>query len=402
MAVTCIANVAVVDCVRGTTEARQSIVLRDGCIEAIQDTLPAGYAGETLDAGGLYLCPGLIDCHVHFFLDAGPSVRQSYLDSDDELRMATARRNARTALAAGITTMRDCGGPAKLIFELQRELRRGDVPGPNVLSCGCPLMRPKGHCHFFGGEVATADDVRRLVESNLSQGASFVKLMASGGGLTPGTVPHEADLPFELMKLAAELAHANGVPITAHCHATESITRAIDAGLDMIEHVSFTEPPGRYRYDEAITKRIRDRGMIVSPTVEGALRTARRFRATGQVNNPGDLAAVERLEGRLTNTAHFHRLGLKIIGGTDCGVTDTPFDTLVDEIIAYTRAGLSNAEALRTVTCDSATFLGLSGLGKVQEGYRADLLLLEGNPLDDLNALRAPLQVIQAGRVVKC
>src|SRR5262249_17310459 len=154
------------------------------------------------------------------------------------------------------------------------------------------------------------------------------------------------------------------------------------------EHVSFTEPPGRYRYDEEITKRIRDRGIIVSPTVEGALRTARRFRQSGKAHNPGDLAAVERLEGRLTHTAHFHRPGMKIIGGTDCGATDTPFDPLVDEILAYTRAGLSNAEALRTVTSNSATFVKLPRLGEVKEGYRADLILVEGDPLADLNALR--------------
>jgi imidazolonepropionase-like amidohydrolase len=347
------------------------------------------------------VCPGLIDCHVHLFLDAGPSPRLTYLEADDDTRMSWARRNARTALAAGITTVRDCGAPGPLMFEFQKQLRRGAVPGPHVISCGYPLMRPKGHCHFLGGEVGTADEVRRLIEWNLEQGAGFVKIMASGGGLTPGTVPHEADFPLEFLRLAADLAHAHGVHITAHCHATESITRAIDAGLDMIEHASFTEPPGRYRYDEEITLRIRERGIVVSPTVEGALRTARRFRQSGQAHNPGDVAAVERLEGRLTNTAHFHRLGLKIIGGTDAGVTDMPFDTLVDEILAYTRAGLSNAEALRSVTSDGAAFLKLSGVGAVQEGQRADLVLLSGDPLENLEVLRRPLKVFLAGRCCK-
>jgi imidazolonepropionase-like amidohydrolase len=248
--------------------------------------------------------------------------------------------------------------------------------------------------------VATVEDVRRLVEWHLGQGAGFVKLMASGGGLTPGTVPHEADLPLELMRAAAELAHAHGVQITAHCHATESITRALDAGLDMIEHVSFTEPPGRYRYDEDITRRIRDRGVVVSPTVYCALRTARHFRESGVVHNANDLAAVERLEGRLTNTAHFHRLGLKIIGGTDCGATDTPFDSLVDELVTYTQAGLSNAEALRTVTSDSAAYMNLPRLGEVKVGHQADLVLTAANPLEDLNALRQPLMVFKSGRLV--
>jgi imidazolonepropionase-like amidohydrolase len=168
---TCLANVAVVDVARGITIPGRSVVLRDGKVDAILDRPPdaANFPGTVHDADGLFLCPGLIDCHVHFFLDAGPSPRTSFLESDDDTKMACARRNARIAIEAGITTMRDCGAPAVLMFEFQRQLRRGAFPGPHVLSCGCPQMRPKGHCHFMGGEEATADDVRRLIEWNLSQ-----------------------------------------------------------------------------------------------------------------------------------------------------------------------------------------------------------------------------------------
>ena len=244
------------------------------------------------------------------------------------------------------------------------------------------------------------EEVRRLSTEHLEQGAGFVKLMASGGGMTPGTVPHEADLPLQLMQAAAEVARAHGVHITAHCHATESIERAIDAGLDMIEHVNFVEPPGRYRYDEDIARHIRDQDMVVSPTVYSALQTARRFRASGKAHNPGDVAALERLEGRLTNTAHFHALGAKIIGGTDAGATDTPFDSLIDELLSYTRAGLSSAEALQTATSHSAVFMNLPRVGEIKEGYRADLTLLGGNPFEDLNVLRTPLQVFKSGQLV--
>src|SRR5262249_15615399 len=107
---------------------------------------------------------------------------------------------------------------------------------------------------------------------------------------------------------AADVAHSHGGQITAHCHATESIHRALDAGLDMIEHVSFVEAQGRYSYDENVAMLIRDKGVTVSPTVIGALRSAERFRKSGKAHNPDDLGAIERLEGRLTNTGHFHRL----------------------------------------------------------------------------------------------
>jgi imidazolonepropionase-like amidohydrolase len=261
-------------------------------------------------------------------------------------------------------------------------------------------MRPGGHCHFLGGEVATAREVHDLIAQQVNQGARFVKVIASGGGLTPGTKPHEAEFPLELMRVAAEVAHAHGVYVTAHCHATEGIERAIETGFDMLEHVSFVDTGG-YRYNEEVAKRLRDSGVIVGPTVFGALQLAQRIRAWGHPHNPDDFSAVERLEGRLANVGHFARLGLKMIGGSDCGgASDTPFDSLVDEVLAYTRAGLSNEAALRTVTSDGAAFLGLTALGEIKRGYRADVILLNGNPLEDLSALRRPAMVFRAGRLV--
>ncbi len=393
-----IRNAQIVDVGGGSIETDRSVLVRGDHIEAV-GRFP-GWSGASIDAENRYLCPGLIDCHVHFFLDAGPDPRGSYLRSDDGERMSTAEKNARLAIEAGITTMRDCAAPGHLMVRFQHRVDAGEVPGPHIISCGYALMRPKGHCHFLGGEVATVRELSERIEWNLSHGAGFVKLMASGGGLTPGTVPHEADLPLEIMKAAVREAHANGVHITAHCHATDSIRRGIEVGLDMIEHVSYVEAPGRYRYDEELTHQIRDAGIIVSPTVYSALQTARQFRAAGAAHNPGDVAAVVRLEGRLVNTGHFHRLGMKIIGGTDCGATNTPFDSLVDELESYTEAGLTRHEALRTVTDLGASYLGLSRVGRIQPGHRADLTLLDGNPLEDLEVLRRPLQVYKSGILV--
>jgi len=392
-------QVHVVDVAQGLIDEQQSVSLQDGRIHEVLPSDPR-ISGNRIHGAGRYLCPGLIDGHAHFFLAASNNPRGHFLEADDAARMNVARHNAQTALAAGITTIRDCGAPAPLMWELQREVEAGETAAPHILSCGSPLMRIGGHCHFFGGEVASVQQVQQAVARQLESGAGFVKLMASGGGLTPGTNPGEADLPIELMRAAADAAHEHGVHVTAHCHATDSITRAIEAGLDMIEHASFVESDGRYRYNELIAKSIRDRDIVVGPTVISALRTANRLRESSTSHNPQDVWAVERLEGRLTNIGHFYRLGMKILGGTDCGVTDTPFDSLVDELIAYTRAGLSNIEALRTATCDSGRYLRLGPVGEVKPGYRADLILLANNPLQDLNALRKPLIVVKEGRVV--
>ena len=168
----------------------------------------------------------------------------------------------------------------------------------------------------------------------------------------------------------------------------------------MIEHVSFVEPPGRYRYDDELTRRIRDRGIVVSPTASAALRIARRIRESGVTYNSKDFVAIERMEGRLTNTVNFHRLDMKIIGGTDCGVTVAPFNSLVDELLAYTQAGLSTEEALQTATNKSAEFMNLSRIGEIRAGYHADFTLLNGNPFEDLNILRKPSHVFKSGQLV--
>jgi imidazolonepropionase-like amidohydrolase len=390
---------AVVDVVAGSVLTDRSVVVRDGYITDVLDAESAT-PGKIIDAKGFYLCPGLIDTHVHLFLDGSDRSIEQYIASDDRARMDVAVRNAGVAIRAGITTVRDLGAPALLVFQLAEDADRGRLLAPHIVSCGASITRVDGHCRFFDGEVRTVGAVRRLVEWQLEHGARAVKLIASGGGHTPGTIPHQPELPLEFMRAAVEVARGYGARVTAHCHATEGLLRCIEAGVDTIEHVSFVEPPGRYRFDEEIAKRIRDHGISVSPTVTGALRYADRIRATRSRLNPGDVSALERLQGRLTNTAHFHRLGMKIVGGTDAGVTDTPFGLLVDEVTAYTQVGLSPAEALRTVTSDAATHLGLSRVGEVKPGYQADFTLLRADPLTDLGALRLPSMVFRSGALV--
>ena len=158
-----LSNANIVDVANGAILSNRSLVLRDENITFIADasSAPGENADVATDVAGRYLCPGLIDAHVHFFLDGGPDPRGRYLESDDEALMACARDNARLALEAGSTTMRDCGAPAPLMFDFQRRGKGGEIPGPHIGSCGYPLMRPKGHCHFMGGEVSGADDVRR-------------------------------------------------------------------------------------------------------------------------------------------------------------------------------------------------------------------------------------------------
>lgn len=397
-----ITDVSVVDVCAGVTQDTQTVAISGDVISKITKTSPSSPIDSlSIDGRGQFLCPGLIDTHVHFFLDGSSTPRQNFIDADRLERWEVAVRNAGTAVKAGVTTMRDLAAPAELMFNLRREIESGRVLGPHVLCCGYALMRPNGHCHWLGGiEVVTRKEVRAAIDCQVSQGADYVKLMASGGGLTPGTRPHEADLSLELMREAVDVAKEHGTYVTAHCHATESINRAIDAGLPMIEHATFAEPPGTYRYDETTAHRILESGIVVVPTVFCALKNADKFEHERRNYNPEDVGAVARLRGRLTNTGLFHRLGVQQIAGTDCGAIDTRFDALVDELIIYVQAGMSLVEALRSATVLAAKHLCLKSVGEVATGQRADLVLLDKDPLDDIGNLRDPRIVIKAGKVV--
>ncbi len=399
---TSIVNATVIDADEGVARRGMTIDVRNGRIHSVSKSSSPqeGARGvRIVDARGACACPGLIDCHVHLFLDAGPSPRKGFLESGDAAKLRTAARNAALALFAGITTVRDCGGPAGLLFGFQRAVERGEHLGPRILAAGSPLTRPAGHCHFFGIEVSTPAGVRRAVDCQVRQGAALVKLIASGGGLTPGTRPSEADLPLDIMREAVAAAHANGLHVSAHCHAAESIVRALDARVDIIEHAGFVCPDGVPRFDAAIAARIRENGVVVSPTAVSGIRIAQTIRKSGSQNGD-DRGAVARLESRKRHTAQFCEAGVRIIAGTDCGVANTPFDSLVDELLEYAAAGMPASEALRCATSASARYLNQNQLGRLESGCIADLLLLAGNPLERLDYLRHPLLVMKEGAIV--
>ena len=288
---------------------------------------------------------GLRDAHSHLFLDAGPDPRSAYLASSPASRVTVALANAELARRAGVTTVVDLGASFEDIAGFRA--RAASWPGtlPRVIWAGPPITRRGGHCHFWGGEVATEADVAAVVEARVAAGAGVVKVMVSGGGLTPGTDPAVAELPLSFVRLAVRLAHDAGLPVAAHCHATEAMRRAVEAGVDRIEHGSFLDADGRSRFDRGLAAEMAARGIGVGATAISAVNTAKRLRAGGALANPGDVYAYERLEARRTNIARWLEAGVRIVPGSDAGVAGTPHDALLDELRLYVEAGLPEADA---------------------------------------------------------
>src|SRR5262245_39354930 len=234
MAITGIREVRVVDVARGVAGPPTAVRIADGSIEAIG----SGAAGvvDAHDGRGQFLAPGLIDAHVHLVWrgDADPVASYHAMSFDE--RLVTARSNAEAALVAGITTVRDLGGPLELIAAAATWAGTADV-----VASGPPITRPEGHLAIFGGACRTPDDARTVVRAAATAGARAIKVVLSGGGMTPGSRPAIVELPVDVARAAVDEAHASGLLVAAHCHATGAIELALEVGVDTIEHASFLQ-----------------------------------------------------------------------------------------------------------------------------------------------------------------
>lgn len=389
-------------------EPRRNVALRlerDRIVGVIDgDRVPSG--ARIHDFRDLTVLPGLINMHVHTVLPGDGTLFADWMTLPDELLLLQAQANAELALLSGVTTMRDCGGKGSLTFRLREAIRRGIVRGPRLILSGRPLTITGGHCHYFGGEVDGPEGMRQSARQVLKEGADFVKIMASGGG-TPGTYAQFPSYEVDEMRAAIGEAHKVNKPASCHCIAAESIARALDAGTDHIEHCTFLTPDERVHYDDHLAQRVADSGTYVTATLQvmGDLPTDLRERlAHGTTSAEDDqvvAGATRRVTEHLSTIGHLHELGVPVVAGSDAGWRNTGFDDFYEEMEYLTRAGLSALDAIRAATGVAADACRLADtIGTLREGRVLDLIAVKGDPTENLNALREPDVVIQAGNIV--
>lgn len=334
-----------------------------------------GFDGDRIDTGGATLLPGLIDCHVHLVNDGAPDpfARISRM-SDGEITLL-ALRNAQADLRGGITSVRDCGGKDYLEFAVRDACNAKLFSGPTVRAAGRMICMTGGHGNRVGRIADGVEEVVKAVREQIHAGSDLIKLMATGGVMTPGVDPEDAHYSAE--ELAAGIAEGNRFhrPCASHAQGRDGILNAVRGGIDSIEHGIFM--------DERCVEEMVERGTYLVPTL-AALRNILLNREHGIADYI--VEKTERVgEAHRRSIAMFYKAGGKLAMGTDAG---TPFNYHGEnarELRYMVDVGIRPRDALVAATSRAADLNRLADRGRIREGAAADLLLVNGNPADDID-----------------
>jgi imidazolonepropionase-like amidohydrolase len=369
----------------------RTVVVERGRIAAIVDEARAP-AGRVLRLDGLTLLPGLINCHVHLCLGAEPDPVRMLRDDPPGLTAVKAAARARQTVEAGITTVRDLGGKDYLEFSIRQAIGDGLIPGPRVLAAGRGICMTGGHGWWIGREADGPDEVRKAVREQLKMGADVIKILATGGVMTPGVEPGSPQLTAEEIGAAVDEARKAGRRTAAHAQAESGIGHCVDAGITTIEH-------GIFLNDDLIA-RMKQRGVYLVPTLIAPYAIAAGGEAAGI---PSFMVRKSEavLETHLRSFGRAARAGVPIAAGTDAGTPLNPHGSMVPELALMLRGGLGPMDALRAATSSAAAALGLEReTGRIAPGLAADLLAVAGDPLADIAALGKVRLVLANGMVV--
>jgi len=376
-------------CIDGTgaPALQNAVILVEGStIRAVGEDgtvdVPRGRGVETLDCSQLTVLPGLIDAHLHLALGAGGCYEEMFAHSDAHL-LLTGVVNARSVLDAGITTVQDLGTRNRVAFDLRDAAATGLLQAPRLRLAGRAITMTGGHFYFCNAVADGAEAVRRTARQLIADGADVIKVMASGGG-TRITDRRRASYSVEELRAATDVAHSAGKIAVAHCHATQAILNAVDAGFDVIEHCSFLEPDGPYpghMFRDDVAQAIANAGVLVDHALQIT-------------------ADPIILEYKFENFAGLRRAGVQLLAGTDDLFLDL-MGQLPFALELMVRGGMTPMDALVSATSKPAKVMGLDGvIGTVERGKEADLIAVRGNPLEDIRALASPAMVMKGGTVI--
>lgn len=380
-----------------------TIIVRDGKIAEIrQGSDPVSAADATIiDLSTKTVMPGLIDLHVHLTGDPGGDFWKQTTEPA-EWGVVVGAKNALITAKAGFTTVREAGSSQYSAFSLRRGTADGMIPGPRIIAAGPALAIVGGHGDISGftehvnelltsgysctGAVECAEKVRKASRA----GSDIIKITATGGVLSQQGRGLDAQFTSEEMQSIADTAHSLGLKVMAHAHGARGIEAAARAGIDTIDHGTFA--------DEAALKVMKANGTVMIPTLMA-------FKGVSEGLGKGVYTPVVEEKIRMTlgrvgkAVTQARQMGVAIGFGTDAGVFDHGRNA--EELQLMVDAGLTAREAIASATTIAAQTLDMENeIGRIAVGYSADLIAIDGNPLDDVRKLEQVDWVMVRGRII--
>jgi imidazolonepropionase-like amidohydrolase len=372
----------------GTLEPPNSnvdIIVEDGKIASLR------VASGECDAQAPCVTPGLVNAHAHLEMSGEPDVMSAITSSTPGQRLVRAVANARKSVAAGVTTIRDLGSSNAIAQDIRDGVTSGALEGPRIRAAGAVLCMTGGHGWPLGRAVDSPWDARKAVREQLWAGADCIKLIATGGVLTRGAVPGNAQLAPDELTAAVEEAHRHGMRVAAHAIGSEGIKNALRAGVDSIEH-------GHMLDDEAIAL-FKERGTYLVPTLSAPTCILAHLEDGHQPQFVLDKAHIVN-EAMLVNIRKAYENGVRIAGGSDAGTPYNAHDHYAYEVeLMWSLLGMTPQQALHAATEVSAELIGLHR-GILAIGEPADMLLLDADVGQDVRVLARAKRVVKAGEFV--
>lgn len=392
---------ALFDSQSGRITRNAIVITEDDRIVAVggaNTDIPAG--AEVIDLSSSFVMPGVMDMHTHIVANLDNYFFAGYFQSPHRATIGGVV-NAEKTLMAGFTTIRNVGASDYADVALRNAIDAGEVPGPRMAVSGPSLGITGGHCDnnalnasFQEKSDGVADgpwEVRQKVRSNVKYGADLTKFCATGGVFSKGTKVGMTQYTLEEMQAIVDESHTHGRKVAAHAHGNEGIKRAILAGVDSIEHASFLDR-------EAVQMGI-DRGTYFALDIYNTEYTLEQGAANGvpeeNINKEREVGTVQRQSFTLAVN-----MGAKVVFATDAGVY--PHGDNGKQFARAVRFGMTPAQALQSATSLTAELLGWEDrVGRIAPGYFADIIAVDGNPLDDISEMEDVDFVMKGGVVYK-
>jgi len=386
----------------GKTLADQAIVIEGDKIVSVgaMAAVKSSAGDRVIDLSHATVLPGLTDAHTHLTMDP-KNIGYASLAVSVPREALTGARNARVTLEAGFTSVRNVGASAFTDVALRDAINAGEIPGPHMLVSGPALSITGGHCdnnllpfEDHATEEGVADGIAQVqhkVRENIKYGADLIKVCATGGVLSKGDDPQASQYTLEEMKAIVADAHRLGRKVAAHAHGAQGILWASEAGVDSIEHGSYI--------DDAGIAEMKKNGTYLVPT----LYLGDWFLENAEKNRVPDFLLFKAkavVPAARKNIAHAFASGVKVAFGTDAAVY--PHGLNAHEFAVMVKLGLTPLQSIQAATINAADLLGWSDkIGTVEPGRWADIIAVDGDPLQDVTTLERVKFVMKGGEVVK-